>query len=70
MDIHGNSGANTCENTRLSGRVAIVSLRTNRGNPLMLIITMKQIADWRRFAQVSHLSAPVGKVLAYRGSDG
>ena len=32
-----------------SGRVAIVSLRTNRGNLLMLIITMKQIAEKATF---------------------
>jgi hypothetical protein len=25
MDIHGNSGANTCYNTRLFGRVAFIS---------------------------------------------
>ena len=25
MDIHGNSGANTCKNTRLFGRVAFIS---------------------------------------------
>jgi hypothetical protein len=30
MDIHGNSGANTCKNTKLYGMVAFISLRTNQ----------------------------------------
>ena len=28
MDIHGNSGANTCKNTWLFGRVAVISFQT------------------------------------------
>ena len=36
-----------------------------------LMITLKtRIALVRQFDQVSDLSAPVGRVLAYRGSDG
>jgi hypothetical protein len=29
MDIHGNSGANTCKNTRLFGRVAFISAQNH-----------------------------------------
>ena len=71
MDIHGNSGANTCYNTRLFGRVAFISCyRPNHLRVLLVIIMTERIAFMRQFVRVSDLSAPVGRVLAYRGCDG
>lgn len=72
MDIHGNSGANTCKDTQPHGRVAFISylepITGNRAsgdhNDGADRISMRQ------FVQVSDLSAPVGRVLAYRGCDG
>ncbi len=38
MDNYGNSRANTCAKTRLRGRVALISFRTNPGSPGSLVI--------------------------------
>jgi hypothetical protein len=57
---------------RLLGRGAFISSRINqKGNLLLLVITMKQrISSLRLFVRVSDLSATVGRVLAYRGGNG
>ena len=70
MDIHGNSGANTCKNTRLFGRVAFISDSEPITSVFLVIIMTERIAFMRQFVRVSDLSAPVGRVLAYRGCDG
>ena len=71
MDIHGNSGANTCQNTRLRRRVAFISIGTIRA-ATSVFGDHNDRADRivRQFVRVSDLSAPVGRVLAYRGCDG
>ena len=71
MDIHGNSGANTCKNTWLLGKVAFISLGTIRV-AILVFGDHNDRADrfTRQFVRVSDLSAPVGRVLAYRGCDG
>ena len=43
MDIHGNSGANTCYNTQLFGRVAFISYsEPSTGQPVYLVIIMTE----------------------------
>ena len=74
MDTCGNSIANTCLQTRLIGRVALVSSRTNPSSA-------KSLGDlwegneshsccWWCIFSVSDLSAFDGKVLASCGNDG
>ena len=38
MDNRGNSRANTCAQTRLRGRVVLISYRTNPGSPGLVVI--------------------------------
>jgi hypothetical protein len=58
-------------NTQLYGRAAVISSETTREQSWSWVIIMYQrIALVRHFVQVSDLSAFVGRVLAYRGSDG
>ena len=73
LDNCGNSRANTCVKTRLSGRVAFIRYRTDPGFPGFVLIHNAQTDRThmrRRVVQVSDLSASDGRVLAYRGFDG
>ena len=73
LDIHGNSRANTCVQTRLLGRVVLIRLWTIPGLPGFEVIDgnrSNRMLRRRWFIQVSDLSAFDGRVLAYRGIDG
>ena len=73
LDIHGNSRANTCVQTRLRGRVVLIRHWTIPGLPGFEVIDgnrTNRMLRRRWFIQVSDLSASDGRVLAYRGFDG
>ena len=73
LDIHGNSRANTCVQTRLLGRVVLIrhwTIPCLQGFEVIDGNRTNRMLRRRWFIQVSDLSASDGRVLAYRGFDG
>jgi len=74
LDNRSNSRANTCEKTRLFGRVVFIRYKTNaeQSGLWWFIITFADRMALRRrwIIQISALSTFDGKVLAYHGYHG